>query len=96
MCREETFFFVVQRKKFREDADKELFLKNLKTRFPSVEFMGGYAEGYGFGGISILTPEQLAVKHNANHLKDSFIFTVYVEHKVEMKCPNCGDDCDEE
>lgn len=96
MYRKETFFFVVKRKKFSEDADRGLFLKNLKSRFPSVEFMQGYAEGYGFGDISIFTPETLAVKHNDDILKDAYIFTVYVEHKVEVKCSCCGEDCDEE
>lgn len=77
------FFFAVKRGDFPNSVDVQNFSENLIRGFPNEDFMRGYALGYGFGKISILTAEDVAHKNNLDNLGDYYIFPVELEDDDE-------------
>lgn len=85
-----TFAFVIKRKDLN-DEQLTYFENDLITSFKSLDYMQGYALGYGFGKIQIVELNDLQKKYNKTLLKepDDYIFFVNVENVYT--CGNYGD-----
>lgn len=76
------YFFAVSKKdlEIAGSGSKEIFERDLIRNFKNYDFMAGYALGYGFGKIDILSYADLENWHNnKNILQYKFIFAVNVE-----------------
>lgn len=80
---------------------KRIFEKDLKINFPSVDYMKGFADGYGASKIKIYTLSDYQDMINKSGYHDNYIYFVYVNDEDEDEdeddyygCgPGCGPGC---
>lgn len=78
----EVYYFAVSKRDLEDvsGGTRKQFERDLKRKFKSYDFMQGYAVGYGFGSIEILTVEDVEHwQNNRDLLKYKFIYAVTVE-----------------
>lgn len=76
-----TFVFTIRRDDIDSPsgASKKQFEKDLVTNFKSIDYMQGYAQGYGFGKIKILTLDEFQKIHNSVTSINNYAYFVYVK-----------------
>lgn len=78
----ELYYFAVSKRELEDvsGGTKKQFERELKRKFKSYDFMCGYALGYGFGKIEILTPDDIEHWHNNRDLLQyKYVYAVSVE-----------------